>query len=259
MDEDKKAGEAAVVEKKEGDEGAKVTEAPPKPADDKKDDAAGGKEETAGQILENANPQGQKKEDEPRLVPESALIDLKKENKQLRKDFNDLAKRIEQGASNVEISDDLKALAEEYEIQPEFLSKLQKALTAGVDRKAQEALAPIEERERQKRLDDAFNGAFAKAIAKLPELKDVVNPEVIKVLSLDPKNKDKTFVQIIEDTYGSAIPGKRTIEGTSPGGGKEPQPLDYFRAKKDPAYFDEVMSDPKLKAEYNKRMLEEGF
>jgi len=85
----------------------------------------------------------------------------------------------------------------------------------------------------------------------MPEYENLVNREVIKVLSLDPKNANKTFAQLIEETYGKAITGKRTIETTKPGGGKEPTEIDFDKALKDTEYFKEIMSNPTLKKKYN--------
>ena len=94
---------------------------------------------------------------------------------------------------------------------------------------------------------------------RAPEFKAIANPEVIKSLAILPQNAKKTLSQILEETYGNAITGKRTIETTSPGGGKEPEPLDIKRAEKDIEYFKEVMADPKKKAQYNEAMLKRGF
>jgi hypothetical protein len=93
----------------------------------------------------------------------------------------------------------------------------------------------------------------------MPEFTSIVNPGVIKALSLLPQNASKTFPQLIEETYGNAISGKRTMQTTTPGGGKDSAPLDYTKATQDMSYYNEVMANPKLKAEYNQKMLSQGF
>src|SRR5260370_39242204 len=45
-----------------------------------------------------------KPKDEPRMVPEAALIEIKKENKALAKDLKALQKRIEEGSTKREVS-----------------------------------------------------------------------------------------------------------------------------------------------------------
>ena len=58
---------------------------------------------------------------------------------------------------------------------------------------------------RDERIDKLFWEAFNKTIATMPEYKDIVEPEVIKTLSLKPENSNITFAQIIIDTYGSLL------------------------------------------------------
>jgi hypothetical protein len=94
---------------------------------------------------------------------------------------------------------------------------------------------------------------------KFPEFKGVVNTDVVRQLATLPQNASKTISQIIEETYGNALQGKRTIETTSPNGGQEPEPLDIDRASKDIKYLTEILADPKKKAQYNESMLKKGF
>lgn len=192
---------------------------------------------------------------EPDTIPISAFLDEKngrKEAERIAKEANqalaDLKKSIEGGATKSEVSADIAEIAKEYDVDPVFLNKLVAAMQK-----------PITEKDKQAKIDVAFKSAFDAAIEKMPEFAKIVNPDVIKVLSLDPRNGNKTFTQIIEEAYGSAITGRRTIETTTPGGGKEPAPLDMNRARKDTAYFNEVMANPQLKAAYNAEMLKRGL
>lgn len=191
------------------------------------------------------------------------FLELKKENKEFKKQLKDLEKSIEEGASKVEVTEDIEAIADEFGVDVKFLSKLTKAIKSQAEKDADERvsnrLKPLEAKEKQAKIDEAFKTHFKIAIDAMPEFAKIVNPEVIKTLSLDPKNANKTFAQIIEETYGGALTGKSTIEATKPGGGKDPEPLDFAKARKDSKYFDEVMANPTLKKEYNERMLKEGF
>ena len=100
-----------------------------------------------------------------------------------------------------------------------------------------------------------FSKHFADAIEANPEYAGIANPEVIKTLSLDPRNASKTFVQIIEETYGGAIQGRRTIETTTPRGGKDPEKVDIQRAKTDQDYLTRVLQDPAMREQYNADLL----
>jgi len=202
--------------------------------------------------------------EEKETVGLDKFLELKKQNKKLSKDLEDFKKLVEDGGSATEVSADINSLSEEYpDLDKKFLNKLVSTIRTQVEKDADEKitsrLKPLEAKEKEEKINNAFNTHFDLAMKDMPEFKNIVNPEVIKTLSLDPKNKNKTFKQIIEDTYGYALTGKRTIDTTIPDGGKDSEVLNYDRAEKDPAYFKEVMGNPRLKAEYNKIMLERGF
>ncbi len=183
--------------------------------------------------------------------------------KKFEKLFNDLKTKSEKGdAPDKEIAEDLDALAEEFDIDPKFVKKLSKILEGKAEKKVGESMAPILEqnqkltqKEKEEAIDKAFEKHYTAALETMPEYVDIANANVIKALSLLPANKDKTFAQLIEDTYSKAITGKRTIADTKPGGGKDPEPIDYDKAKNDTAYFQEIMKDPQKKKEYNEHML----
>jgi hypothetical protein len=92
-------------------------------------------------------------------------------------------------------------------------------------------------------------------MAEMPEYSAIVNKDVIKTLSLDPANQNKTFQQLIEETYGNALGGKRTLETTTPRGGKALESVDFDRAKKDGKYLEEVLANPDTKKEYNEGLI----
>lgn len=202
-------------------------------------------------------------EPKPSLVPEAALIGEKKGRKEAEKRIKELEAQIAAGATKREVSeglDDIQAIAAKYgldEPNRQFFDELATVLEARAERKTEEKLRPLEEKERAAKLDQIFSKHFNDALEASPEFKGIANASVIKTLSMAPENANKTFPQIIEETYGGAISGKRTIETTTPGGGKAPEPIDYERAKKDGAYVTEILKDPVKKAEYNKRMIDQ--
>lgn len=231
----------------------------------KAEDTASGEkpvEKTVAQITEDAAPAEQKPAEKPaETVGLDKFLDVKNENKDLRKRLEVLEKSVNKGASVEDVADDIAAIGDEFNVDKTFLAKLSKAIQskaeAIADAKAEEKMKPFLKGEREKKIDEAFQTHYSAALEAMPEYKDIANADVIKTLSLLPKNKDKTFPQIIEETYGKVVSssGRKTIERTSPGGGKDPAPLDFAKARKDTAYFEEVMANPTLKAEYNKRMI----
>lgn len=246
-------------------EEAKPTEAPAeKPVEAPKPQAEEKKEQTIGDVLDDGVPEAKP---EKSGIPEAAFLEEKKGRKeaerraaQVEKELEDLKKTIESGATKSEISADVSDLAKKHGVDEEFLKDFASTIEARVRKEAktaaEEVARPIEEAKRQEKIDKAFSEHFAKAMENMPEFSGVVNQEVIKTLSLDPKNANKTFKQLIEETYGNAIPGRRTVETTKPGGGKDPGVVDIARAKTDPSYFKEVMADPELKKQYNSKLHE---
>lgn len=216
-------------------------------------------EKTIGETL-TPEPTPERKENQ---VPESAFLKEKMARKELEKKVKELEESVRSGATHREVSADIASIAKEYDIDPNFLDKLASTIRSETESKVKEELdskfKPLEEEKRKESIEKVFNTHFNLALEKVPEFKGIVNQEVIKSLSLLPQNANKTFLQLIEETYGGAVTGRRTIPQTVPAGGKESAPLDYQRAVKDPEYFKEVMADPKLKAEYNNKMLLSGF
>lgn len=223
-------------------------------------------EKTIGEALETKVEDAHVEEDpvtQPKTVPEGAFLKEKMARKEAEKKIKELEESIRAGANKKEVSENIQSIAEEYNIDPIFLDKIVDTVRSETESKIRSELdskfKPLEEKEKKAQIDKAFNEHFNAAISTMPEFNGVVNPEVIKALSLLPQNANKTFPQLIEETYGSAVTGKRTIPTTIPGGGKEPAALDYDRAVRDTEYFKEVMANPKLKKEYNERMLASGF
>jgi ferritin-like metal-binding protein YciE len=213
------------------------------------------KEETVAEIL---------KEPEPKqnLIPEAVFLDEKKGRKDAEKRIKELEAQIAQGATRSEVSDDIDAILTEFQLDDtnkQFFNKIASALEARADAKAEakvaEKLKPLEEKERSEKLNQVFKTHYDKAMEQFPELEGVVNPEVIKALSLMPENANLTFKQLIEKGYSGVATGKRTIETTKPGAGKSPEPLDFEKAQRDPTYMNEVLANPDMKKAYNAELL----
>lgn len=188
-------------------------------------------------------------------VPLKTFLELKKEKKALERDIVNLKDRADKGAPKSEINADLKSIADKYDVDSNFLEELSNIIynkaKSDVEEKLNSKLQPLEEKDKREKINAAFNEHFDKVIEEMPEYKDVINKDVIKELSLLPQNKNKTFQQIIEDTYGKTISGKKTMETSTPRGGKDAS-LDMDRTRRDPEYLREVLANPDLKKEYNK-------
>src|ERR1035437_3473458 len=172
---------------------------------------------------------------EAKMVPESVLIEYKKEAKTVRKELDALRKSIDEGANRGEVSKSIKDIAEKHNVDADFLREFSEAVK-------KEAESDIEER-------------VASRMKPLEESEIATKKDVSKTLAFDPKNANKTFAQIFQESYGHLVTGKKTLDTTKPRGGAKDTSIDYARAKKDTTYFAEVMADPTLKAEYNKNLI----
>lgn len=211
------------------------------------DASAEAQTETVGDVLNQAVP-----EKKAESVPLSKFLELKNENKELARQMKEVQKSIESGASKREVTSDLKALSEKHGVDADFLQDFAEAVRAKAEQDTEAKLKPIEEKERAKKIDAAFNEHYDKLMAQMPEYDGVANKEVIKTLSLNPANKNKTFIQIMEESYGHLIKGKPSLDSASARAGKNDSlDVDVERAKRDSGYFKEVMDNPTLKKKYN--------
>lgn len=179
-------------------------------------------EETVGSFQEETT-----KKEKPTTVPMARLDKEIQRRKELEKELEELRdkKDGDTSVSDVEADPDVKALAEK--------------------------LAKIEEKEKAAERDVRLTQSLEKALNNAPEFRDIVNPQVIKQMALNPANKDKTMPQLLEEAYGNAISGKRTTETTTPRGGKADTKVDMDRAQKDTEYRREVLADPDMRKQYN--------
>jgi len=209
------------------------------------------KEETVGEVFE-----------EKKVVPESVLIKYKKELKEQKRLNSELLEKLtkinESDSTEKEMSDDVKSLADEYNIDDKFLKKMFNTIKKETEESLKSELAsklkPFEEKEKVEKSKKIFEEHYNKTLEMMPEFKDIANKEVIRTLALDPRNKDKTFIQLFEESYGHLIKGKRTLDASKPRGGNEESEIDYARAKQDTSYFKSIMDNPELKKKYNSNL-----
>jgi DNA polymerase I-like protein with 3'-5' exonuclease and polymerase domains len=221
---------------------------------EKTDSQPASSEETVGEVLK-ANDQAP--ESPKDTVPLSALLEMKKANKELSRELKDLKKTINDGASKHDVSSSIEELAEKFpDVDPDFLREFAAAVRTETKKETDEEitakLKPIQEKERAEKIDQAFKTHFDKAMELVPEYSGIVNQSVIKSLSLLPENANKTFTQLIEESYGHLVTGKRSMDAASSRVSKNDSgDVDVARAQKDQEYFKEVMASPSLKQKYN--------
>lgn len=122
-----------------------------------------------------------------------------------------------------------------------------------------ERLDKVEKKEQLLKMEASFTANLNKTLESYPEFKDIVNVEVIKEMAFNPKNANKTYKQLLDDAYGNAIAGRRTIETTTPRGGAKDTTVDMKRAQTDGEYRRSVLADPELKKQYNQGLTDRVF
>jgi hypothetical protein len=182
-----------------------------------------------------------KEDPQPKEKKRVDSVPISRLNKEIQK-RKDLEKQLEELRGDLESDPDVDDVEDEPEVK-----------------KLAERLESIEKKERLTRMEAAFAQGLSKALENAPEYKDVVNAEVIKALAFNPANANKTYKQLLEEAYGNAITGRRTVETTVPRGGAKDTKLDMQRARTDTAYRREVLADPELKKQYNEGITDRVF
>ena len=189
-----------------------------------------------------------------KMVPEAVFLEEKRERKELAKEIKDLKKLIEEGAAKKEVSSTVKELAERMGLADKDVQELitiaKEDTKAEYEKEIEAKLKPIQDKERSERAQKTFDEHYDKLMEAMPEFKGVATKEAVRSLSLDPKNANKTFAKILEESYGHLVTGKKTIEKTQARGGVSDAPIDMNRMKHDMVYYKEVMDSPDLKAKY---------
>ncbi len=161
----------------------------------------------------------------------------------------DLQTKIDQGATKKEVAKDIDALSKKYDLDPNFLTEFRDITRQEL---AEELSGPIKKIEADKwaeARDKKFAELYDAAIKDLPEYAKVVNKDVIKQLALDPKNAKKTLPQILEEAYGNAIPGKKTLETSH--AAKDVEDIQDFSKVSTDAELAAINANPVLKKKYS--------
>ncbi len=184
------------------------------------------------------------------------FLDIKKQNKELKREMDKLKSQIENG-DDVS-SADLNDLADEYGVDKQFLKKFEASIRSQMsndfEAKVSEKLKPLEQAEKAKQAQQTFESIYNQTLERMPEYANVIDKDSLRTLAFQKENSTLSLPQLIEKIYGRSISGKKTIETTTPRGGKDPQEIDFKLARTDMNYFNEIMADPAMKAKYNQNI-----
>lgn len=210
--------------------------------------------ETVGEI--------QKDEQEKPTVGLDKYLDEKSARKDAEARADVLAQEIEAlkndpAKSKVEVEQDIAELAKAHNIDEEFLQKLATSVHAKAKKELEAEFLPkinkVNAENAADKVEKKFSTLFEKTLDELPEYKGVVNRDVVKKLALDPTNAKKTLPQILEEAYGNAVTGKKTMETGATGAKTEK--IDFSKVTS--SDLDRINADPALKKEHNAYMEQE--
>jgi hypothetical protein len=218
-------------------------------------------EETIGESYDLPKKESPREE---RTVPQSTFLEIKRLAKEQQRELAKLREEIEKGATKKQVSKTLERLASEHNIDLNFLDEFADLIKqeAKTEAKAEveATIRPIYEKNNQDRIDKAFNEHYARTMEVMPQYVDIANPAIIKKLSLLPENANKTFGNLLEETYGHLLGNRKTLESIR---GREREgditEIDYKRAGSDTTYFNKIMADPEAKKKYNKDLHKRGL
>lgn len=192
----------------------------------------------------------------PQTVGLDKYLDEKKARKEAEEKAEALAQEITElkatpGKSKEEVEEDIAELAKAHNIDETFLQRVATSIYTKATKEIEAKLLPevskITAKEKAEQIDKKFGALFDKTLEENPEYQGIVNRDVIKKLALDPTNAKKTLPQILEEAYGGAVTGKKTIEAGATGAKTEK--IDF--SKVTASDLERINADPALKKQYN--------
>jgi len=186
-------------------------------------------------------------------VPLAAFLEMKKELKEMKSAQRDPAKDLS--------NSDVRALAEEYDVDEGFIAKLSATITKDALAKADEHYKPLLEKQERERTeikkDEMFNKLFENAVKGKEHLANIANKDVIKALAFNPANSKKKVSELINEVYGKVAepssPDKKSLESYTPST-KKSEGIDFSNMTSDD--HDMVEKDPNLAKKYGDFLVE---
>jgi hypothetical protein len=207
-------------------------------------------------------------EDQPKVDVEKAeriAHDQKKRAEKAEQEARSLQEEIVKLRANSmsgnisidKVNDELRKLAEEHNVDEAFLTKLVSTVKTATTKEIREEMEKdytpkiqkIEQERRYEVAEKKFEDLYTNTLKGMSEYDGIVNKDVIKSLAFNPANAKKTLAQIVEEAYGSAVQGRKSIEATH--ASKEPEKANLLNPTE--ADWDKIQSDPQSKTEWAKQ------
>lgn len=207
-------------------------------------------EETLADIIPDQPEAPIERKAKPETVPIDVYLQLKKELKEMKKSST---------TSSQSIDSSIEEIANEFDVDSAFAKKLANAIeNSSINKFEERYLAEKKEIEHKQKLQESeskLDKAIESALESSPFYKDVVNIEIIKDLARKTTDKTMTVSTLLENVYGRAVTGKRTLESSAPSSMERGSSKVDFSQAGDPATYAHIKSDPKLWKEYNEYLV----
>lgn len=204
---------------------AEVAGVEPETADDKKPQDAGGKKSVLDELIET-----RKENREMRALLRDEVIPTIKQ-------LQDQVKAGGTGAAAAK--DELDELAEEFNLQPEFVKKLANAIgnksAKSIEDKYLGDIKDIKAEKTQRaeatqaaRIAKAVDVEIERVITDNPQFAKIANPAAIKKYVLaDQTNLQRSMDDIFEELYGGAVKDNPSVDGYAGGAANNPKAVDF--------------------------------
>lgn len=207
-------------------------------------------EETIGDLVPDEPETHVEKKAKPETVPIDVYLKLKKELKEFKKSETSTSQSVDSS---------IEEIANEFDVDAGFAQKLANAIQSSSISKFEERyLAEKKETEYKQKLQESeskLDKAIEIALENSPHYKNVANVDILKDLARKTTDKTMTVSKLLENVYGKAVTGKKTMESSAPTSGEKGNTSVDFTKAGDPAVYAQIKSDPKLYKEYNEFVL----
>lgn len=186
----------------------------------------------------------------PETVPLSALLALKDDIKELKKDLKDARSNDKSSIASAGVEE----LAKKYPgVDADFITDILASATAQANAEIDKKYAPIIKTQETERATEKFNKAFDvvfdKALGDNPDLPKNIDKEAVKALALTPAYNNIPIADIIVKLYSGFSNGKGSSENeVRTGADKIEDIVDFSKVTADQRA--RIMEDPKARTKY---------
>lgn len=192
-------------------------------------------------------------------VPLAALLAVKDEVRQLKRENKELQEATQRGSNSATSAATINATVDEMaakypDVNREFLYDMVVANTKAAQQEAENKFSAVQKQQEAREKQEIFKRVFEKkkneVIANNPDLPSNIDWDAVEELVLLPKYRSMKFEDVVEKIYGNILQkGKSSSENDVRGGADREEGFVDFE-KMSPEQTRKVMDDPKARQRY---------